>query len=235
MNDGKHGVALIINNIDWPGENKRVGAEEDAKLLQKSFEAIGYQVIAAENLKADAMKETLTTVCMHITHKDNDSFICYISSHGCKDGVYGVDSIPVSVDELSKVLEPDECSHLRDKPKIFFIQACRGETASVPIDVGPGSEPPKGGDNENIVPSVPRRADFYFSYATDPDHLAARHPYPQLLSEYLKKHSAQFSLDEIVMKVHEKVASEVHDLKERGKHMQIGQVVHTMRGPVYFK
>ena len=134
MNDGKHGVALIINNIEWSGEKKRVGAKADADLLQKSFEAIGYQVITAENLKADGMKETLKAVCKLIVSEGNDSFICYISSHGCKDGVYGVDSIPVSVDELSKVLEPDECSHLRDKPKIFFIQACRGETASEPID-----------------------------------------------------------------------------------------------------
>ena len=234
MNDSKHGVALIINNIDWPGE-KRVGAKEDADLLQKSFEAIGYLTIPAENLTADEMKDTLEKARKFSVREDDDSFICFISSHGCELGVYGVDKNPVSVDELSKILEPDECFHLRNKPKIFFIQACRGEKTSVPIDGRPGSEPPMDGDIENIVPSVPRRADFYFSYATDPDHVAVRRPYPQLLSKYLKEHSAQLSLDEIVMKVHEKVASKVYDLEECGKHVQIGQVVHTMRGPVYFK
>ena len=238
MNDGKHGVALIINNIDWPGE-KRDGAKEDADLLQKSFEAIDYLVIPAENLKANEMKDTLEKVRKFSIREGDDSFICFISSHGGKDGVYGVDSIPVSVDELSKVLEPDECSHLRDKPKIFFIQACRGETASEPIDARSGSEPPIDGDTEIIVPSVPRRADFYFSYATDPDHVAIRRPYPQLLSKYLEERSAQLSLDEIVMKVHEEMAKKVHwvELKngKKYKHIQIGQVEHTMRGPVYFK
>ena len=228
MNDGKHGVALIINNIEWPGINKRVGAKADADLLQKSFEAIDYQVIVAENLKADEMKEMLKKVCAENVRPGDDSFICYISSHGGERGVYGVDNDTVSVDELSKVLEPDECSDLRNKPKIFFIQACRGDTASEPV-------PPIYAEIDHIVPSVPRRADFYFSYATDPDHVALRHPYPAFLSKYLEEHSAQLSLDEIVMKVHLKVASKVYDLKELGKHEQIGQVVHTMRGPVYFK
>ena len=228
MKENSHGVALIINNIEWqqdtngrPLMTTRDGAKQDADALQKSLEAIGYHVICKENLTADMMKEKLEKVCAKYVRLDDDSFICYISSHGGKLGVYGVDKKCVSVDELSKFLEPDVCSKLKHKPKIFFVQACRGRSLSQPID----------GDEEEFVSRVPRRADFYFSYATDPDHVAVRHPYPQLLSEYLKEHSAQLSLDEIVMKVHEKIARKVYN----DVHMQIGQVVHTMRGPVYFK
>ena len=67
--------------------------------------------------------------------------------------------------------------------------------------------------------------------------MAVQHVYPQLLSN-LKEKSTQLSLDEIVMKVHEEIAREVYKVESEGevhKHMQIGQVVHTMRGPVYFK
>ena len=237
MNKDSHGVALIINNIEWqqdtdgrPLMRTRNGAKEDADVLQKSLEAIGYLVICKENLTADKMKQKLKKVCAEIVRPGDDSFICYISSHGGQLGVFGVDKKCVTVDELSKILEPDVCSKLKHKPKIFFVQACRGSLASEPKGID--------SEDENIVPSVPHRADFYFSYATDPDHVAVRHPYPQLLSEYLKEHSAQLSLDEIVMKVHEKIARRVYEIvlqRQYQGHMQIGQVIHTMRGPVYFK
>ena len=238
MNEGSHGVALIINNIKWdldkaskkPLMKTRDGAKKDAKDLKESLKAIGYHVIYKEDLTTTMMKQELEEVCDKEVCSANDSFICYISSHGGNDGVFGVDSCEncVSVDDLSKILEPDLCPDLKDKPKIFFVQACRGRSANVPIDDG------NVDDEEEFVSLVPRRADFYFSYATDPDHVAVRRSYPQLLSKYLER-SAQLSLDEIVMKVHEEIAREVHDLKKRGMHMQIGQVVHTMRGPVYFK
>ena len=237
MNKGSHGVALIINNIEWqlskngrPLMKPRDGAKEDADALKVSLEALGYHVICEENLTAEQMKQKLKEVCAENVRPGDDSFICYISSHGCESGVYGVDKNCVSVDNLSKILEPDVCPQLKDKPKIFFVQACRGSLASEPIALD--------GDEEEFlfVPSVPRRADFYFSYATDLDHVAVQRVYPQLLSEYLKEHSAQLSLDEIIMKVHEKIARKVYNnLKKHGKHMQIGQVVHTIRGPVYFK
>ena len=238
MKENSHGVALIINNFEWqhnedgkPLMKTRGGAKEDADALKESLEALGYHVICRENLTAEMMEQKLGEVCAENVHPDDDSFICYISSHGCKHGVCGVDNECVTVDELSKILEPDICPQLKHKPKIFFVQACRGSSASKPIELD--------GDEEEFVHalpvSVPRRADFYFSYATDLDHVAVQRVYPQLLSEYLKEHSAQLSLDEIVMKVHEKIARKVHELKKLGKHMQIGQVVHTMRGPVYFK
>ena len=235
MKKDSHGVALIINNIEWqldkdgqPLMKTRVGAKEDADALKESLEALDYLVICKENLTAEKMKQKLKKVCAENVRPDDDSFICYISSHGGKLGVYGIDKKCVSVDELSKILEPDMCSKLKHKPKIFFVQACRGRSASEPID----------GDEEEFVSRVPRRADFYFSYATDPDHVAVRHPYTRLLTKCLKEHSAQLSLDEIVMEVHDEIAREVYDVvlqRELHEHMQIGQVVHTMRGPVYFK
>ena len=207
----------------------RGGAKEDADALNESLEAIGYHVIMCkENLTAEEMKQKLEDVCADNVHSVDDSFTCYISSHGGKLGVFGVDKKCVSVDELSRILEPDVCSKLKHKPKIFFVQACRGRSASEPID----------SDEEEFVSRVPCRADFYFSYATDPDHVVVRHPYTQLLSKCLKEHSAQLSLDEIVMEVHEEIAREVYDIVLQGElheHMQIGQAVHTMRGPVYFK
>ena len=230
-----HGVALIINNIEWqPGKNGRPlmktrdGARGDANALKKSLKDIGYQVIYRENLTAERMKQTLMKVRTQNVHPGDDSFVCFISSHGGECGVYGVDKKCVTVDELSKFLEPDKCPQLMHKPKIFFVQACRGSLTSEPID---------GGENE-FVSCVPRKADFYFGYATIPSHVALRHTFTRLLNQCLKEHSAQLSLDEIVMEVNRMMSEKVHEREVNGQlveHMPTLQVVHTMRGSVYFK
>ena len=231
---GRHGIALIINNIEWEEDEneelKRKGAKDGADALKKSLEDIGYKVEVKENLKADQMKEELKKARKLIDTAD-DSFICCISTHGNEGGVYGIDGRPrkrVSIEDLSKILEPDVCEQLRHKPKIFFIQACRGKTLSEPIDDLNEEEP--------SVPriNVPRGADYYFSYATDPGHVALREDYLKHLSQALKK---KLSLDEIVMSVHKELANRVATVERKEQlfpHLQIGQVVHTMRGPVYF-
>ena len=235
MNEGQalHGIALIINNIKWM-ENKsgnplldhRDGAEEDGAALKRALEKIRYQVIYKENCTKDNMIQKLEDVRDDIVRPNDDSFICCLLSHGGKDGVYGVDKKCVSIDDLCKILEPDKCHKLKQKPKIFFVQACRGTDVSEPVPFDGDEKPPK-------PPNVPRGADFFVSYATDPNHVAMRHPYPQLLSEELVV--PDMSLDDIVMEVHKRL-TEIEPIEREGKrHLQIGQVVHTMRGRFYFQ
>ena len=243
MNDGNHGVALIMNNIEWQQDkdgkqllSTRQGAREDGEALKISLEAIGYQVSLTENLTGNGMKEELERVRDKCINKGDDSFICCILSHGGSYGIFGTDKKCIPVNQFSEILEPDKCPQLMHKPKIFFIQACRGTEASMPID-GPGA-------SDEIGPKVPRGADFYLSYATGPGHVALRPSYPQLLSQGLLEHSAELSLDEIVTEVHDKLVEKVVKVKISNKetkeyefkeHLQIGQVVHSMRRAVFFK
>ncbi|KAL3194451.1 hypothetical protein MRX96_046079 [Rhipicephalus microplus] len=59
-------------------------------------------------------------------YSDDDCFVCCFLTHGETDVLYGTDGkFPVSA-----VMEPfhgDVCSSLLGKPKLFFIQACRGD------------------------------------------------------------------------------------------------------------
>ena len=233
MNKGAaHGTALIINNIEWlpDGNGKhlmptRDGAKQDGEALKEALEKIHYQVIYKENYVKDKMIQKLKDLRGENISPEDDSFICCLLSHGDKDGVYGVDKKCVSIDYLCKILEPsDEFRKLNHKPKIFFVQACRGTDASEAYDA----------DEDTPIPfSVPRGADFFVSYATDPNHIALRHPYPQFLSEELVV--PDMSLDDIVMEVHKRLV-EKKQIQIKGKmHLQIEQVVHTMRGKVYFQ
>ena len=228
-----------MNNIEWqqdkegrPLMSRRDGAEEDAEALKRSLDAIGYTVELRENLTGDGMKDELTKVRDKHVKICDDSFVCCILSHGGSYGVFGVDKKCVPINHFSKILEPDVCPQLKHKPKMFFIQACRGREVSEPIDGGTST-------SDEIMPRVPHGADFYLSYATVPGHVALRSRYPQLLSKALLKNSAKLSLDEIVTEIHDELADQAVDVKiwngEIKEHLQIGQVVHSMRKAVYFK
>ena len=236
--DGNHGIALIMNNIEWQQDKKgkpllpnRDGAKQDGEALKISLEKIGYTVVLTKNLTGVGMTKELERVRDECISKGHDSFICCILSHGGSHGIFGTDKNCIPVNDFSEILEPDKCPQLMHKPKIFFIQACRGTEPSVPID---------GAGDSKMMPRVPRGADFYLSYATDIGHVALRSRYPQLLSNALLHN---FCLDEIVTEVHDKLAKEVVMVEtfnvvtnkyETKAHLQIGQVVHSMRRAVYF-
>ena len=61
--------------------------------------------------------------------------MAFIMSHGGETGISGKDDLnatnTVKADTLSSYFTPSQCEGLRDKPKVFFIQACRGTERDV--------------------------------------------------------------------------------------------------------
>ena len=111
---------------------------------------------------------------------DHDALICVIMTHGDEDGLKGVDDRNESIDveEITSLFQGDKCPQLVTKPKLFFIQACRGSKTDS------GSVVPKGGPGDDIVPDsevkeitrkrkrspvvmkVPSEADFLIAFST---------------------------------------------------------------------
>ena len=59
-------------------------------------------------------------------HEQYDCFGCFILSHGISAGVYGVDGKVVDIQKILDMFNSQSCQSLVGKPKLFFIQACRG-------------------------------------------------------------------------------------------------------------
>ena len=135
MASAMHGVAFIINNktfADTIKHGEREGTDRDEYNLLQTCAFLGYRPIIFRNLTSIEIKQVFENLDRYLTHSDNgarnkvahDSFICCILSHGDRGVVFGSDSEPVELENVEKWAGKSKT--LRDKPKIFFIQARQG-------------------------------------------------------------------------------------------------------------
>lgn len=163
LKNNPHGVCLIINNYRFyhatdpsKAHPDRGGAEIDQYNLTQTFRYLRYKVEVRENLSSDHMTDALMRMSQR-DHANYDSFICCILSHGENDIIHGANSEPVNVNDLTGLMKLS--ASLRNKPKLFFIQCCRGEAEEV------GFEKDNPGDS-SFRSTIPRDADFFLGYAT---------------------------------------------------------------------
>ncbi|XP_029115116.1 caspase-3-like [Scleropages formosus] len=60
-------------------------------------------------------------------HSERSCFVCVVLSHGDEGHILGTDGKAVPVGKLSATLTARRCPSLWGKPKLFFVQACRGQ------------------------------------------------------------------------------------------------------------
>ena len=176
--------------------------------------------------------------------EDDDSFVCCIMSHGnCDDKGKGYISCSDGEkfyleDEAYEKLSSPKCAALFGKPKMFFVQACRGEDAEVVGTNRPWAP-------TDVAPSLVTHSDFLFCYATSPNMVAFRKPPqdPPLGSIYfiklcmaLEKYYCTMDIVTIVSHVQNALqATDEFKLTHNGESTrQCPQMVTTLRGPFFF-
>lgn len=251
-------MALIINNTIWNRrqlENNRKGSEDDVTQFKKVAKFLKYEIIEKADLTAEGMKTAVSEVAAKV-REDQDSFICCIMSHGNDRGIEGVDSDDcidihcnhdndecennkgvVTATELAALVG---CRNLANKPKIFIIQACRGDEIQQPVvyDSRPRLHVPRLGNHGNRsrpIP-VPPTADYFFAYSTAPNTKSVRCLYIQILSKIFLNHAKKLSLYKLMMLVHIKMAeSEYPHPTTNVRCCQLGEIVSSLRMTVHFK
>jgi len=121
----------------------------DAKTLDTTFTAFGYDVLHFRNLRALQMEMVLSPEYLTDQLKDQgtdlanfESLIICILSHGDKGVVEGVDGVPISLNKLQYALNDGNCSALKGKPKIFVVLACQGVNYQVIANQNPKNQLP---------------------------------------------------------------------------------------------
>ncbi|CAN9513709.1 unnamed protein product [Ophioblennius macclurei] len=132
MNSTPRGFALVISNVTFdphtaPELDTRKGGEVDDEVLRKVFTELDYSVAVHRDLTAQDMKECIENFCRRSDHGTVDSCALCLLSHGTEGAVYGTDGQLLQLDWVFEAFDNVHCPQLQNKPKMFFIQACRGD------------------------------------------------------------------------------------------------------------
>ena len=176
-------MCVIINNVNFKNSNgvadKREGAEFDLVELEKLFNELSFSVCTYHDLNWLEMLRVATYFAGQIDHNQFDAFVFIVMSHGGeRDVIYGVNGRSVRVEDLMFEFKVKNCPTLQNKPKLFFIQSCRGTLNESPCPaVGDVDSPPVFLSDSTLPRSTcPREADFLLSFATAPGYFAYRKP-----------------------------------------------------------
>ncbi|RVE62735.1 hypothetical protein OJAV_G00161040 [Oryzias javanicus] len=132
MNSSPRGLALVISNITFDPcasseLDPRKGGEVDDEVLRKLFTELDYSVNVHRDLTAQDMKMSIENFCRRPDHQNVDSCVVCLLSHGVDGAVYGTDGQLLALDWVFEAFDNSHCPLLQNKPKMFFIQACRGD------------------------------------------------------------------------------------------------------------
>ena len=238
---GERGIAFIINNVTFAHGTNRPSSVQDENKLRTTFAKLHYEIITRCDLTSVAMKDELSKIASQEVKEDHDSFVCCILSHGNERGIEGIgghDDV-ISVPELTEIINCKNCPKLFEKPKIFFIQACRGDNTPEPVVL----------DNSTICTgdtqvadgrrrALPPEADFLVSFSTSQDNVACRglntgSQYIIKLCETIDKYSSKLNLYELLLVVHRKIAGLEFKVNDKIYH-QMPELRSTLQGKFKF-
>jgi hypothetical protein len=108
----------------------RIGDIHDSMKLTDKFIQLNYTVELIFDKTGQEIKVYFDKLAQDERLKHFESLVLFMSSHGSSDGVIdGYDGEEVSI--KSEILKPlNNSIYLQNKPKIIFINACRGQRGS---------------------------------------------------------------------------------------------------------
>ena len=233
MDHKMRGSAIIFNNKKFKerklptGEQytpqERHGTDKDADALRKTLGNFGFDPIL---IVPDPSKAAIDDALENLAeddHKNSDCIFVAVLSHGDKGEISAKDEDYAESDLWTPFLA-DKCKSLVGKPKIFVIQACRGDAADKGLVVLDQAKP--GGAVKKVVAStattIPVHADFLIARATPSGYPSMRNTdsgsyFIQAFCNVLNKYGEKDDLVSILTKVNRRVAQEDMRVEVEGK------------------
>ncbi|XP_073321769.1 caspase-6-like [Pagrus major] len=216
MDNKRRGLALIFNQerFYWRlGLNDRHGTNADRYNLEKRLKELDFEVKAYENYKQVEVLDKISEAA-EADHSDVDCFLLIFLSHGENDQVYTYDG-KINVQDITSLFKGDKCRSLVGKPKIFILQACRGDKHDVPVTPFDAVDSELK-TNEVVVDAcavqtLPAGADFLMCYSVAEGYYSHRETingswYVQDLCELLQKFGDSLEFTELLTLVNRKVS-----------------------------
>lgn len=212
----RRGRALIFNqeHFYWRlGMPIRFGTNADSYNLQKRLAALNFEVEAYDNYKQVEILDKISEAA-EADHSDADCFLLIFLSHGEQDHIYAYDG-KISIQDITSLFKGDRCKSLVGKPKIFVLQACRGDKHDNPVtpcdDVDSEIKTNEVVVDASAVHTLPAGADFVMCYSVAEGYYSHRETingswYIQDLCELLHKYGNSLEFTELLTLVNRKVS-----------------------------
>jgi len=126
MTSTPRGFCVIIDNQFFKDLLSRTGSRADANRLSNVFSQLGFKVMLYENQSIKQMSTLLKVLSKNRELSNHDALAVIILSHGDTNVIYGSDGEIIVVDYILELFNNQNCSLLINKPKMFFLSACRG-------------------------------------------------------------------------------------------------------------
>jgi len=171
----KRGLCIIFNHKNFDrstGLGVRNGTDRDRDQCQQLFKLLGFDVKVYNDLTVARIKEVIETIAYDENHSDNDCLAIVYMSHGEQDIFYGYDG-NFKAETLFDKFTADVCPSLAGKPKMFFIQACRGDG----LDQGVQMVQTRVSDETDsgyLSYKIPTTCDFLICWSTVPGQFSWR-------------------------------------------------------------
>ncbi|KAM4706750.1 caspase-3-like isoform 2-T2 [Discoglossus pictus] len=207
MHHPEKSICLVINMENFDRslyQSRRDGTDKDMKSLKHTFKHLGFEVRTEKDVTYMEIKTILETVSAE-DHSKRSCFVCVVLSHGDENGLFARDC-KFTLQWLVEFFSEENCKSLAGKPKLFFIQACRGNDYDEGVETDSGS-------HGNTTMNIPLYKDCLYSYSTPPGYFAWRNNvygswFIQSLCKMLKEHGKKLELIQILTRVNNRVAFE---------------------------
>lgn len=175
-------------HMNFSSMTERNGADKDRDDICITLHGMDFEVHVYNDLSREDVLDTLKK-WSQADHSDSDCLVVVVMSHGEQGVVYARDA-KYNVDSLWKYFVGNACPSLIGKPKLFFIQACRGEEFDEGVTLK--SDGPKDmvdAKKEQVSYSIPAMADLLVMYSTYDDHFSCN---PKQCSWFIQSLCAEF-------------------------------------------
>ena len=248
------GITLIINNMSFAphpehgGHLPRRRSEVDVSRVETLFHALDFSVRAKQDLSRKQLLMELDAVARQ-DHSAYDCFVLWLISHGGDGEVFCSDGNTVRIQTFHDMFS--KCKTLSGKPKLFFIEACRGNEEGVVVKVSADSNisplnHANGSYELTTVDSVvPNHSDFLYAFSTVDEYVSYRDEnegsnYVRCFVKAFREHVAHDHILDILTVVnHEvsKIDTQRPSLENRNRTQickHLPEVRHSLRKKVRF-
>ncbi|PAA80090.1 hypothetical protein BOX15_Mlig004795g2 [Macrostomum lignano] len=195
------GVCLVININKYSassGFNCRPGSELDVTRIKEVFGRLDFELRVAEDLPAYDIDKLLHEVAIEEEIMHHGCFVCFLMAHGNEKSIFGSNGNALELNRILETFESDICPGLLGKPKIFFVQACRGQTIEV-CEESTDSAPMERRFS-------PKGSDFLVCRSSTKDSPAYRNSttgsfFVQTVCNEIEKHQSDEDIKEIMTRV----------------------------------